>query len=174
MIEKLKKEIEATGSKDRARLAQSYFKTGPGEYGEGDVFLGLTVPELRTICKRYTVLSLQELSQLLKENIHEFRSAALIILVFQFQKATKEKQKEIVQFYLAHTKHVSNWDLVDSSAPYILGEYLRDKDKSLLSTLAQSKNIWERRMGIVATYAFIKQRDLEETFLVAELLLKDS
>ena len=174
MIEKLKREIESAGDKERARISASYFKTGSGEYGEGDVFLGLTVPQLRLICKKYTLLSLQEISALLKENIHEFRSAAVIILVEQFAKADEKKKKEIVEFYLQNTKYINNWDLVDGSASYILGEHLVDKDKSVLSILAQSKNIWERRIGIVATYAFIKRGELEETLLIAELLLKDS
>ena len=111
---------------------------------------------------------------MLNDKIHEFRSAALIVLVLQFEKASLEQRKEIVEFYLAHTNHVNNWDLVDGSASYILGEYLADKDKALLSTLAQSKNLWERRIGIVATYTFIKRGELEETLLIAELLLKDS
>ncbi|MBS3124686.1 DNA alkylation repair protein [Candidatus Woesearchaeota archaeon] len=174
MIEQLKQEIENTGDEERARLSARYFKTGPGEYGEGDMFIGITVPQLRAICKRYAALSLHEISQLLTDNIHEFRSAALIVLVLQFEKASSEQRKEIVEFYLAHTNHVNNWDLVDGSAPYILGEYLADKEKALLSTLAQSKNLWERRIGIVATYAFIKRGELEETLLIAELLLKDT
>ena len=173
MIEQLKKEMQQAANKDRARISRRFFKTGPGEYGEGDVFLGLTVPQLRALCKKYTLLSLTDVVLLLQDKIHEFRSAALMILVAQYAKGDVKKKKEIVAFYLENARHINNWDLVDGSAPYILGEYLIDKDKSILSTLVQSKNLWERRIGIVATYAFIKRGELEETLLVAELLLKD-
>lgn len=150
-----------------------FFKTGKGEYGEGDIFLGITVPETRVVAKQYKDLSLKEIEELLQSKIHEERLLALIILVNQFTIADETKQKQIFDMYLANTKYINNWDLVDLSAEYIIGEYLMNKSKNILKKLAQSKSIWERRIAIMATFQFIKQKQYEYTFIIAKMLLKD-
>ncbi len=150
-----------------------FFKTGKGEYGEGDVFLGITVPEIRLIAKKCAALTLKEIQKLLQSKIHEERLLALIILVNQFKKADEDKQKQIFDLYLSNTKYINNWDLVDISAEYIVGGYLINRSKNSLKKLAQSKSIWERRIAIIATFQFIKQKQHEQTFIIAEILLKD-
>jgi 3-methyladenine DNA glycosylase AlkD len=172
-LHELHKEIKMLADPDRAKSSSWFFKTGEGQYGYGDVFIGLTVPQQRIIAKKYKELPLSDIEQLLTSKIHEERLIALFILVTQFGKAKDEKKKEIYNFYLSHTKWVNNWDLVDSSADKIVGEYLRDKPKGILTKLAVSESIWERRIAIIATYQFIKCGDCAETFLIAKLLLKD-
>lgn len=150
-----------------------FFKTSKGEYGEGDVFLGITVPQIRTVAKQCKGLSLKEIQKLLQSKIHEERLLALIILVNQFKKADEDKQKQIFDLYLSNTKYINNWDLVDASAEYIIGSYLINRSKNILKTLAQSKLLWERRIAIIATFQFIKQKQHEHTFIIAKILLKD-
>lgn len=151
-----------------------FFKTGKGEYGEGDIFLGITVPETRVVAKQYKDLLLKEIEKLLQSKIHEERLLALFILVNQFKKADEAKQKQIFDMYLTNTKYVNNWDLVDSSAEYIIGGYLMNRSKNVLKKLAQSTSIWERRIAIMATFQFIKQKQHDHTFIIAEILLKDT
>ena len=150
-----------------------FFKTGKGEYGEGDMFLGITVPQIRIVAKQCKDLSLKEMEKLLQSKIHEERLLALIILVNQFKKADEDKQKQIFDLYLSNTKYINNWDLVDVSAEYIVGGYLIDRSKTILKTLAQSKLLWERRIAIIATFQFIKQKQHEHTFIIAKILLRD-
>src|SRR3989344_5978034 len=138
MIEQLKKDLDSLKNPKKAKILQRFFKTGKGEYGEGDVFLGITVPAQREIAKKYTNLSLEEIEELLSSGIHEYRLTALLILVSGFIKADANGKKEIYEFYLKNTKKVNNWDLVDSSADDIVVGYLIDKDKSALFTLAKS------------------------------------
>jgi len=163
--------------KEKAILLQRFFKTGKGEYGEGDVFLGITVPKQRQIAKKYALLSITDLQTLLNSKIHEERLTALLILVSQYKKADKnkdEKQKEIIfNFYLKNTKNINNWDLVDLTAPNIVGNYLLDKDKSILYKLAISDNFWERRISIISTFAFIRNSDFKDAIKLSEILLKD-
>ncbi|MEK7060714.1 MAG: DNA alkylation repair protein [Patescibacteria group bacterium] len=168
-------ELKALGNKERALFMARYFKTGNGEYGEGDKFLGLTVSQQRVIAKKYKDLSLKDIEQLLHSTIHEYRLTALLILVLQFEKANVVNQKNIVDLYLANTKRINNWDLVDLSAPRILGNYLLDKSKErkLLYKFAVSNNIWERRIAVLATFIFIKQKDFLDSFAIAEMLLHD-
>lgn len=151
-----------------------FFKTGKGEYGEGDVFAGLTVPESRTIAKNYYDLDRTSLEKLLTSKIHEERLIALIILIKQFEKSTASQQKNIFNFYLAHAAWINNWDLVDMSAPNIVGAYLLNKPKRLLLKLVKSKLLWERRIAIVATFTFIRANDYAMTLLLAEKLLLDT
>jgi len=161
-------DLQKLANKDKAVFVARYFKTGKGEYGEGDVFLGITVPAQRIVAKKYKDLSLTEIENLLYSPIHEHRLTGLMIL------ARKKSSKEIVNFYLKHTKQVNNWDLVDSSA-HIVGMYLLHKEnRSILVKLAKSKNLWERRIAIVATHEFIKEKDFDMTFTVAEILMKDT
>ena len=172
----LKRELKTLGSLDKAKILQYFFKTKPGQYGAGDVFLGITVPLVRQTAKKYVNLSLSDISLLLKSKFHEFRLAALLILVLKYEKATDLKtKKEIVDFYLKHSFWINNWDLVDLSVYKILGNYLltsKDKD-DILNRLANSSYLWERRMAIVSTYAFIKSGRYQETFLISKKLMKD-
>lgn len=174
-INSLKSEIKQLANPERAKILRRFFKTGKGEYGEGDIFLGITVPESRKIAKKYLSLRLEEISELFKSKIHEERLIALLILVEKFKKAKKNKleQRKIFEFYLQQSQFVNNWDLVDLSADKIVGEFLFNDDKQLLHYYANSKNIWQRRIAIVSTFAFIKRRKFGETLAIAEILLKD-
>jgi len=170
-VSKLRKELKIKASSQKAKILQQFFKTSKGEYAEGDIFLGVVVPEIRKVAKKYSSLKLEDVAQLLHSKIHEERLAALLIMVGKFQ-AGKEKGK-IYNLYLKNTKHVNNWDLVDLSADKIVGDYLFNKPKVILYKLAKSKNIWERRIAIMATFNFIKNNKFEETFKVAKVLLGD-
>lgn len=223
----LRKELKAKANPKKAKLLQRYFKTGKGEYGEGDVFLGVMVPETRKIARKYKDLKLKEIEKLLKSKFHEERLAALLILVQQFQqrhsvminhntmmyhsvsehkpfsaktleaqgamtchstplkhlkegvmtchsnRSSEKIQEKIFNFYLRNTKYINNWDLVDLSAPKIVGEYLLDKNKQILYRLAKSKNIWERRIAVLSTFAFISRGKFNEALKIAEMLLND-
>ncbi len=170
----VKKEIQAKRNREHAPLLQRFFKTGKGEYAEGDIFYGLTVPESRIIAKKFFDLPFTEIPKLLHSKIHEERAIALFILVEQFKKADEKMKKKIVDFYLSSTRWINNWDLVDLSSHKILGEYLVDKDAKILLKMAKSKNLWERRIAIVSAFAFIRRGKLKESFHLAEMLLKDS
>jgi 3-methyladenine DNA glycosylase AlkD len=166
--------LAALADPKRAVLLGRYFKTGPGDYGEGDIFIGLTVPQVRTIAKEYRGLPLPEISTLLESPIHEHRLTALIILTYAFSKADEAGRTSLYDFYLAHTKGINNWDLVDLSSHEIVGEYLAEKkDRSALRRLIASKNIWERRIGVIATFAFIRRSDLTDVYELAMHLLQD-
>jgi 3-methyladenine DNA glycosylase AlkD len=173
MFNKLISELNKHKDPARARVMQRFFKTGAGEYGEGDVFLGLSVPKQRAIAKNYLNLSLPEIKKLLRSQIHEHRFTAIIILVTKYQKGPIALKKRIFQFYLANAKRVNNWDLVDTSAPYIIGDFLFDKNKSILYKLAKSNNLWEKRIAILATFAFIKRQQFFYALKIAEMLLTD-
>ena len=170
-LEKLKKDIQAYASPEKAKILQRFFKTGPGQYGEGDVFLGLKVPEVRSIAKKYSQLSFNDLQELLDSEIHEHRLVALLILIIKYNKT--EDKKEIIDFYLKNTQAVNNWDLVDLSADKLLGAYLFEKDKSLLYKLAKSDDLWEKRIAIISTFYFIKNNDFEDSLKISEILLND-
>lgn len=169
----IKKELASHARPDKARLLQSFFKTGPGQYGEGDIFIGVTVPETRSVAKSNLEIDENTLNKLLQSPIHEERLLALVIWVLRFKKADQSGKKSIFQAYLKSTKHINNWDLVDLSAPSIVGAWLLDKDKSLLYKLAKSKLLWERRIAIVSTYSMIKNGDFEPTIKICEMLLGD-
>lgn len=161
------------GTKRKAESSAWFFKTGKGQYGHGDVFIGVTVPEQRRVARAFRELPLAEVAKLLKSAIHEHRLTALLILVEQYKRGDAEARARIVKQYLAHTRHINNWDLVDTSAPTIIGHYLLDKNRRVLYKLAKSKNLWERRIAIVATLAFIRNGESTDTFATAELLLAD-
>ncbi len=178
----LRKELKAKANPEKAKILQRFFKTGKGEYGEGDIFLGISVPETRIIAQKYKDLKFKEIEELLKSKIHEERLTALLILVHQFHGAyingNKITKKEIFNFYLKNTKYINNWDLVDLSAPKIIGEYLFglgliNETKQTLYRLAKSKNLWERRIAILATYAFIRKNKFGEILKISEMLLDD-
>lgn len=151
---------------------QGFFKTGKGGYAEGDIFLGVVVPETRKLVKKYKNIALKDAVKLLRSKIHEERLAALLILVDKFQ--TDQGKEEIYNLYLKNTKHINNWDLVDLSAGQIVGDYLFVKPKTILFKLARSKNFWERRIAIMATFNFIKKNQFKETLKIAEMLLIDT
>lgn len=174
MLDQLKRDLAKTQDPRKAKVYQRYFKTGKGEYGEGDIFLGITVPQERQVAKKYTDLTLGEIQKLLSAKIHEYRAVALIILVEKYRKADSRDQKKIFEFYLKNTKYVNNWDLVDGSAEYIIGVYLADKDRTVIYKLARSKNLWERRIAMLSTFHFIKNRQFEDSLMIAEILLDDT
>ncbi len=157
----------------RAAHAQRYFKTAPGEYGHGDKFIGLTVPIVRQAVKKYAAATPQTAAKLLQSEFHEIRLFALLLLVARFAKADEPEREKIFRIYLRHTRHINNWDLVDSSAPYIVGGYLSDKDKSLLYQLARSESLWQRRIAIMASGWFIRAGRFDDTLRLAEQLLHD-
>jgi 3-methyladenine DNA glycosylase AlkD len=170
-------DLKAIATPEKAKASAWFFKTGEGQYGYGDVFIGVTVPQQRHIAKQYKTLPLSEIEKLLTDKIHECRLTALLILDLQFTKANLEDKQRIVDFYLTHTKYINNWDLVDSSAPYILGQYLFENeknDRSILYRLAKSEDLWEKRIAILATAAFIKNEQYEDTLKIAKTLLPDT
>lgn len=173
---KVKKELQAFADPKQAKLLARFFKTGKGEYGEGDVFIGIKVPNQRKVAKNNKDLSLTEIEKLLSSDIHEHRLTALLILTYQFPKLNEDEQKKVVEFYLSHTKYINNWDLVDLSAPNIPGEYLfNNKDKrKILYRLAKSKNLWEKRIAMLSTFTFIREEEFEDALAIAELLVNDS
>ncbi|MFZ5391237.1 MAG: DNA alkylation repair protein [Patescibacteria group bacterium] len=158
----------------KARVLQRFFKTGLGEYGEGDVFWGLTVPQIRNLVKEYgDLLDFGEIRHFLKSKVHEQRLFALLVLVKKFEAADEKSKQQIYNFYLRNCQFINNWDLVDLSADKIVGAYLWRRPKDVLFRLALSKNIWQRRIAVLATFYFIKQGDSKETLFLAGLLLKD-
>lgn len=169
------KDLKTVSSKEKAKANAWFFKTGKGEYGEGDKFIGVKVPDQRKVAKKF--LSNSELSDILKlleSSIHEHRLTALFLLVGKYEKAKDEQVKrEIVDFYLKHIEHVNNWDLVDSSAHKILGPWLIDKkDRSILYELAKSGNLWKERVAVIATFAFIYKNDFADSLKIAEALIE--
>lgn len=170
----IKKLIDAQANPKKAIILQRFFKTGRGEYGSGDIFVGVTVPVLRTIVKTGQNISLSEIKKLLQSPIHEHRFVALEILVSQFEFASTAKhKKQIFDFYLHNRRHINNWDLVDTSAPYIVGEYIVSKEKTVLYNLAGSRSLWDRRIAIVATFACIRKNKFSTTIHIARQLLHD-
>lgn len=164
-------ELKGLRNNEKAKTLERFFKTGKGEYGEGDRFLGIVVPTLRKVAKEYSELSLSDLQKLLSSKIHEYRLTALFILVAKYKKT--ESKKKIVDFYLKNTENINNWDLVDLSAPNILGDYLIDRDKDILLMLAKSSNLWERRIAVLSTFSFIKRNNFRDSLKIAEILIND-
>lgn len=165
--------LKKLASKDKAKILQGFFKTGPGEYGEGDIFLGINVPVLRKIAAEHRGISLTEVKTLLKSKIHEERLVALLIMAAKYSRGDAAEQKRIYELYVMSTRCINNWDLVDLTAGRIVGEYLSDKNKQPLHNLAKSKNLWERRIAIVSTFAFIKRNVFSHTLKISEMLLSD-
>ena len=173
MLNQIKKDLQKLKNPQKAKISARFFKTGKGEYGEGDVFLGITVPQQRKIAKKYPDLNLKQLQNLLSSKIHEHRLTALFVLINKYRKADEKNKKEIFNFYLQNTKSINNWDLVDASSEHILGDYLLEKNKTILYKLAKSNNLWERRVAIMATFEFIKNNRFQDTLKIAKILLKD-
>ena len=177
MYEKILKDIRARRDEKQGAVLGRFFKTGKGQYGEGDVFWGLDVPTSRKIAERYAHISKKDIIKLLQNEVHEVRLIALFILVAQYKKGDKKLKAELVKFYLDNTKYVNNWDLVDTSAHQILGDFLFDKsevEKRILLTLSHSKDLWEQRIAIVATFAFIRKGELDWTYKIVDTLDKHS
>ena len=172
-VQEIRSRLRKLGDKERAKNSQWFFKTGPGEYGEGDRFLGIKVPELRKLAKEYQAIPLTEVTHILKSHIHEERLLALLILVRAFAKGDERLKEKIYHFYLDNTLYINNWDLVDLSAVYIVGAFLMAKSKKTLYTLAKSNNMWERRIAIIATFYFIKEGEFTEAMKIARMLLSD-
>jgi 3-methyladenine DNA glycosylase AlkD len=171
--QQFRKKIHSLADPVLAASSARFFKTGPGEYGEKDIFLGLRAATVRQLAKEFRQMPLGEVENLLGSEIHEERAVALLILVLAVHKATASIQKQVFDLYLANTRFVNNWDLVDVSAPALVGGYLVDKSRQPLYRLARSLNLWERRMAIVATQHFIRQNDFADTLKIAKILLKD-
>ncbi|OGV53629.1 MAG: DNA alkylation repair protein [Lentisphaerae bacterium GWF2_52_8] len=165
--------LKKMASPQEAAHSQRFFKTGKGEYGEGDIFRGIRVPPLRKLAKDYMDIPLGETALLLQSKFHEDRALALMILVKCFAKGNAATKKEIYSLYTANTAQVNNWDLVDISAEHIIGGFLFDKSKKTLIRLAKSKSLWERRIAIISTFHFIRKRHFDDTLRIAALLIND-
>jgi 3-methyladenine DNA glycosylase AlkD len=171
------KELEQYINKNKIPDLQRFFKTGSGEYGEGDLFLGIKVPDIRKVVKNNLLLELEEIKEFLYSKYHEHRMFALLVLVAQFQSKRlniAHSQEEIYNFYLAHRKQINNWDLVDVTTPHIVGVYLLDKKRDLLYDFAHSNDLWEKRIAIISTFAFIKNLEFDDTLKIADILLNDT
>jgi 3-methyladenine DNA glycosylase AlkD len=173
IVSEIQKELRKLADEKTAEHSMRFFKTGRGQYGEGDIFLGIRVPVLRSLSRNYQDISLAAASALLESPFHEERLFALIVMVNQFKKGAPEKQEAIYRHYLQHTPAINNWDLVDLSAPYIPGAYLLERNRQPLYDLAVSANLWERRIAIVSTAWFIRHQDFSDTLRLAEILLND-
>jgi len=171
--QEIRKILRSLGDVIIAEHSQRFFKTGEGDYGAGDKFLGIRVPVLRKQVKKYKGISIKEILRLLKSSYHEERLFALLMLVEKFSKGSLGERAEIFELYLNNTRYVNNWDLVDSSASYIVGAYLEDKDKQPIYNLAKSKNLWERRISIISTFHMIKRNDFSDALAISTILKND-
>ncbi|PIQ86940.1 MAG: DNA alkylation repair protein [Candidatus Omnitrophica bacterium CG11_big_fil_rev_8_21_14_0_20_45_26] len=174
-LQTVKRLLRKKSNVRKARLLQGFFKTGPGEYGEGDLFLGVTVPAIRLIAESFSGLSRQAIHRLMRSRIHEERLTGLLILVRQYEQASTSAEENLIyRFYLARTHLVNNWDLVDLTAPNIVGSHLLSKsNRQALDALARSRNLWKRRIAVVATFAFIRHGQFKDTLRLSRLLLND-
>ncbi len=171
---RIKSDLAALANQERAQKHRRFFKTGPGEYAEGDIFLGIKVPELRRLAKQHSGIEMAGIEDLLRSPVHEHRQLALFLLIQRFEKANDKTRAEIADFYLANTEYINNWDLVDCSAHTILGAFVYERDKAILYRLVHSANLWERRIAIVATWHFIRRGQVGDTLKLAALLIDDS
>jgi 3-methyladenine DNA glycosylase AlkD len=169
----IRRRVRELSNAERAEVLQRFFKTGPGQYGEGDIFLGLTVPQMRALAREYRAVSNEEIVNLLQSTFHDERAIALFILVQAFAKADEATRKSIYELYLQQTKFINSWDLVDCSAAQIVGGFLQAKSRKPLYQLAKSLSLWERRIAIIATFHFIRRNEFADTLKVARLLLAD-
>ena len=163
--------LQALSDAEKREIFPKFFKAGKGEYGEGDRFLGVTVPNIRAIAKLHKDISIEEIRELLQSEWHEVRLCALIIMVEKSKKKDEALRKELFNLYLSQTKRINNWDLVDLSCRFIIGEYLLDKSRDILYHLAQSPLLWDNRIAIVSTYAFIRKGQLEDTYALSDLMM---
>lgn len=173
LMKELQKELRKYSNKKQAAILQRFFKTGPGEYGEGDVFIGVKVPQVRSVVKRHNGISLREATELLKSAIHEERLTALLILVSKYAKGDSSDKEKIYKLYLKNTRYINNWDLIDLTAHHIVGAFLADKAKRPIYTLANSKVLWERRIAVLSTFHYIKNDSFNDSLRIARILLND-
>jgi len=173
-IQEIKAAVKKNSDKNRAQLLQRFFKTGKGEYAEGDIFAGIKVPVLRKIAKQYSDVDLSGLKELIKSPIHEERFIALIILTYKYNKATEEEKEKIFRFYMANLKYVNNWDLVDVTCPRIVGRHLFGRGEELLVELAKTNNLWKKRISIISTMHFIDNGNFDTALRISEILLHDN
>lgn len=176
MLDKIKSDLKKLAKKEKIPIYQNFFKTSHGQYGEGDIFIGVSVPNTRKVAKKYQNVSLNVIEKLLTSKIHEERLCAFEILCFKYEKSSKEEiKREIYNFCLENRKGMNNWDLVDLTAPYIIGDFLsnKNKEREILYKLAKSNNLWDKRISIISTAAFIKNNQFQDTIKISEILLKD-
>ncbi|MBR9706134.1 DNA alkylation repair protein [Candidatus Pacearchaeota archaeon] len=173
-LQELNKALEKEKNAEQAQILARFFKTGKGQYGEGDIFLGIKVPVQRRISKQFKELTINDLQQLLSSKVHEKRLISLFILIQKYKQSDETAKEEIFEFYLKNAKNVNNWDLVDLSAPNIVGDFLLSKDKKVLYKLAKSTNLWENRIAILATFTFIRNNQFKDTLNISKLLLNHS
>ena len=163
--------LQALSDAEKREIFPKFFKAGKGEYGEGDRFLGVTVPNIRAIAKLHKDVSIEEIRELIQSEWHEVRLCALIIMVEKSKKKDESLRKELFNLYLSQTERINNWDLVDLSCRFIVGEYLLDKSRDILYQLAQSSLLWDNRIAIVSTYAFIRKGQLDDTYALSDLMM---
>ena len=176
MHNKIIKELKIKSNKEKAKQCAQFFKTGSGQYGEGDIFIGVTVPVLRKIAKKYIEINLKDLQNLIQSPIHEYRLTAFIILTYKFVKTKDEKiKKQIYNYYLKNRRYVNNWDLVDVTTPKVVGAYLLDKinEREILYKYARSKKLWEKRIAILATFTFLRDGQFKDALQISKILLND-
>jgi len=169
-LNRLKNDLGKLTNPKQAKILRGFFKTGPGQYGKGDIFLGLRAREIKDVVKKYFDLGRKDVESLLRSKIHEHRMAALRIMIYQYEQGANA---EIFKLYLKNARRINNWDLVDCSAPNIVGDYLLTRPREILYQLAKSKNLWEKRIAILATFAFIRNHDFTDTLRIAKLLIND-
>jgi 3-methyladenine DNA glycosylase AlkD len=172
-LKQIRAKLNANADKSKAKVLQTFFKTGIGQYSQGDIFLGISVPHTRAIAQEFPDLTKSDIIELLKSKYHEHRLIALLILVEQFKTADHTEKTQIYKLYMGNTQYINNWDLVDLTAPKIVGGFLFDKQRKELYEFAQTQNLWEKRIAIVATYFFIKRDEFQDTFKIAKILLTD-
>jgi 3-methyladenine DNA glycosylase AlkD len=171
MLECIKNDLARLSDPEKAEFFPRFFKTLPGGYAEGDIFIGVTVPNIRAVARKYASLPLHQIKRLLRSRVHEHRLTALLILVDRFRRSGEPERERIVTFYLDNLAYVNNWDLVDLSADKILGNYLLDKDRSILYTLCRTDHLWSQRVSIISTFFFIRHGEFDDTFRITEQLL---
>jgi len=167
----IRKEIESLSNPEKAKILQRFFKTGPGEYGDGDLFLGIQMPYIRQLVKLNNKTPLSEIQALITDPVHEVRMAGALLLVECFKRSDQSGKKDCFDFYIAHAKKINNWDLVDLTCHHIVGAWLWDKDRTPLYQLAQSQNLWEQRISMISTFYFLRKNDFTDTLELAKLLL---
>lgn len=170
---RLSSELRALASPELVVLQQRFFKTGPGQYGEGDVFLGIKVPPVRALAKQHRDVELDTITTLLHSKYHEERLFALLLLMQLYERATDKERIAVFDLYLDNTSHINNWDLVDVSSPHIVGRHLVDRTRKVLHSMARSSSLWERRIAIISTFYFIRNNDFDDTLSIAKTLLHD-
>lgn len=173
MVENLRRDLRKLANKKKAKGLQWFFKTGKGEYAEGDMFLGVMMQGQRKIAKKYKDLSLKEVQKLIKSKFHEERLVAFLILVRKFQNPDEKVKKTVFDFYVRNRKYANNWDFVDLTAPKIIGSFLEKRDKKILYQFARSKNLWERRIAMLSCFQFIYNKDCRDALKIAEILKDD-